>query len=94
MTTATAALFLALSFTADEMGTSAALRAGAQERVIQRPAIRWGIKAAVIPLYLHEQKRHGWVRYGAPVLFLAAGAWNLHQAHSCNQARTRGGHCG
>lgn len=82
MTLPAAALFLGLAFSADEFGTHAALQAGAKERMIQRPAIRWAIKASVLPVYLHEQKRSKFVRYGFPVVFLAAGAWNLKVAHS------------
>jgi hypothetical protein len=84
-----AALFLALSFTADEMGTSAALRAGAQERGFRRAEVRWAIKGSTVPVYLVLQKKSKLVRIGFPVVFLAAGAWNLRQAHSC-----KGGHCG
>lgn len=80
MTPAAAGLFLALSFGADELGTRAALHAGAHEQMIQRPAVRWAIKASVLPLYLHEQKKSKAIRYGFPVVFLAAGAWNLHVA--------------
>jgi len=80
MTAATAGMFLALSFGADEFGTSRMLAAGGRETMIQKPAIRWSIKAGTIQLYLHEQKKSKLVRFGFPVVFLAAGAWNLHVA--------------
>jgi hypothetical protein len=84
-----AGLFLALCFGADELGTHTMLRAGGRETMIQRPAIRIGIKAATIPLYLKYQKKSKVVRFGFPVVFLAAGAWNLHVAKTMND-RTKG----
>ena len=80
-----AGLFLALSFAADEASTQAMLKAGGRETMIQRPAIRWSVKAGTIPLYLVVQKKSKVVRFGFPVVFLAAGAWNLHVAKEMNK---------
>ena len=80
MSAATAGFFLALSFGADELGTEAMLRAGGREQMIRRPAIRWAIKGAVLPVYLHEQKKSRAIRFGLPVVFFAAGAWNIRVA--------------
>jgi hypothetical protein len=81
MSGAEAGLFLALCFAADEYGTHQMLKSGGREVMIQQPAIRLSLKAAVIPLYLHEQKKSKLIRFGVPVVFAAAGAWNLRVAH-------------
>jgi hypothetical protein len=85
MNGAEAGLFLALCFAADEYGTHQMLKSGGREVMISKPAIRLSLKAAVIPLYLHEQKKSKLIRYGVPVVFAAAGAWNLRVAREMNR---------
>ena len=89
MTAAEAGMFLALSFGADELGTAAMLRAGGREVMVQKPAIRWTIKGAVIPLYIREQKKSRLIRFGVPALFIAAVGWNLHVARTMNKRNGR-----
>lgn len=69
----TAFLALALCFAADEAGTRLALRAGARETMIQKPAIRYGVKLSILPLFAKKRKK-GWLLL--PAVYCGAGAWN------------------
>lgn len=61
---------------ADELGTRAVLRAGGRETMIQRPAVRIALKVSILPLFAKKQRRSKAIRFGVPLLYCGAGAWN------------------
>lgn len=71
-----ALLVLALCYAADEAGTQMVLRAGGRETMIQRREVRIALKVSILPLFVKKQKKSLLIRWGMPLAYCGAGAWN------------------
>lgn len=89
MDTKTAILVFVLSSAVDEGSTQYVLsRSGMEHGGIVGPMstkVRIGVKVGLLPGYLVLQKRSKLARWGLPVMFVAAGAWNVHQVRKAKR---------
>jgi hypothetical protein len=76
VSTAEAVMVLALCYAADEVGTHAVLRAGGRETMIQKRGVRIALKVSLLPLFAKKQKKSAAIRWGTPLAYCGAGAWN------------------
>lgn len=84
-----ALLTLALCYAADEVGTRAMLKAGGRETMIQKPAVRIALKVSILPLFAKRQKKSRAIRWGMPLLYCGAGAWNFKVAEEMKRRQGR-----